>query len=413
MPEAIIVNNLGKRFRRFDPDRAWTFQEALFQRLRGHRPAKRFWVLRGLTFTVSRGQTLGLIGRNGAGKSTLLRLIAGVSNPDEGSVSCIGHVSGLLDLGVGFHPDLSGRENVFINGVIAGLTRREVAERYASIVDFAELREFINSPLRTYSSGMHMRLGFSVAIHTEPDILLIDEVLAVGDIAFQQKCLERIQQLKEKGCTIVLVSHDPGLVRGLCDEALWLNEGGIQEHGSADKVVQHYVYEMETLRRTPTTAPVLVSTDGELRMRENRFGSLELELESVRVLDPYEQPTGELVDDGPLTVELHYSVDDTVKSPIFGVTIVNTAGDVCYDTNSQGSGATLEEAHGKGTVAVRLDELGLKSGRYFVEVGAYEHGWAYAYDYHARLYPLTVRRHSDNKPCNHDAPKRRATWSIR
>ena len=381
MTDAIVVNGLGKRFRRYDSDRPWTFQEALFQRLRGHRPAQFFWGLREISFSVPRGRAVGLIGRNGAGKSTLLRLIGGVGRPDEGTISVRGRISGLLDLGVGFHSDLTGRENVFISGVIGGLTRREVAERYDAIVAFAELKDFIDNPVRTYSSGMHMRLAFAVAIHTEPDILLIDEVLSVGDIGFQRKCLDRIAEFKSRGCTIAMVSHDPGLVREFCDDVLWLDEGRTSEYGEANEVVGHYVYEMETLRRTPLAlAPVRASSGIELLVHENRFGSLELELEHVRILDPYEQPTRELLDDGPLTVELDYIARSKVREPIFGVTILNGKKKVCYDTSSEGSVVVVPDAAGRGGVAVRIDGLSLDDGQYFVEVGAYEREWSYAYD---------------------------------
>jgi lipopolysaccharide transport system ATP-binding protein len=190
------------------------------------------------------------VGVNGAGKSTLLRLLGGVGRPDEGSVKVQGRINGLLDLGAGFHPDLSGRENVYINGVINGLTRREVARQLDSIVAFSELEAFIDSPLRTYSTGMQMRLAFAVATHTHPDILLIDEVLAVGDLVFQHKCIERIARFKTDGCTIVLISHDVGLVHQLCDEAVWLHAGRLLAHGAADLVVDQYVSEAESLSET-------------------------------------------------------------------------------------------------------------------------------------------------------------------
>jgi lipopolysaccharide transport system ATP-binding protein len=414
MLDAIEVNGLGKRFRRYDSGRPWTFQEALFQRLRRHRPAQFFWGLRDITFSVPRGRAIGLIGRNGAGKSTLLRLIGGVGRPDEGIVSRQGRISGLLDLGVGFHSDLTARENIFISGVIGGLTRLEVAERFDSIVAFAELRDFIDSPLRTYSSGMHMRLAFSVAIHTEPDILLIDEVLAVGDIGFQRKCLDRIAEFKQRGCTIAMVSHDPWLVRDLCDDVLWLDEGRIFEFGTASDVVGHYVYEMETLRRTPTaSAPVRASSGVELHVHKNRFGSLELELENVRVLDAYDQPTAELLDDGPLTVELDYLAGDTVRDPIFGVTILNGTKKICYDTNSEGSVVVVPDAAGRGGVAVRIDGLDLENGHYFVEVGAYDREWSYAYDYHSRAYPLRINRRTGNGSRETHGRSTRAVWSLR
>src|SRR5438132_13144083 len=217
MGNAIIVQNLSKQFRRYHSDRPWTLQEAFLQGLRRMKPAEYFWALHEVSFSIAYGRMVGVIGPNGAGKSTLLRLIGGVGRPDKGTIRVHGQIGALLDLGTGFHPELTGRENVFVSGVIAGLTRREVAQRFDSIVAFAELQQSIDSPLRTYSSGMQMRLAFAVAIHTEPEILLIDEVLAVGDLAFQRKCLQRIAQFKAEGCTILLVSHDATLIQQLCD----------------------------------------------------------------------------------------------------------------------------------------------------------------------------------------------------
>jgi lipopolysaccharide transport system ATP-binding protein len=183
------------------------------------------------------------MGANGAGKSTLLRLIGGVGRPDEGQIHVNGRIGALLDLGAGFHPDLTGRENIYINGVISGLSRREVRRSFDSIVHFAELEEFIDSPLRMYSSGMQMRLGFAIAAHTEPEVLLIDEMLAVGDISFQQKCIQRIERFKFQGCTILLVSHEPALITDQCDEAIWLRAGKMVSYGKATVVTEQYVHE--------------------------------------------------------------------------------------------------------------------------------------------------------------------------
>jgi lipopolysaccharide transport system ATP-binding protein len=241
MVDPIVVQKVGKRYARYDPNRPWTIEEAFLRGFRELLPRQQFWGVRNVSFNVPRGHALGVIGRNGAGKSTLLRLLGGVAKPDEGRVRIQGRLSGLLALGAGFHTDLTGRENVFVDGVVAGLTRREVMRRFDSIVEFAELRDFIDSPLRTYSSGMQMRLAFSVAIHTEPDVLLVDEVLAVGDAAFQRKCLDRIAYFKRSGCAIVLVSHDVGLVREICDQALFLRSGVVAASGTAASVTEAYL----------------------------------------------------------------------------------------------------------------------------------------------------------------------------
>jgi lipopolysaccharide transport system ATP-binding protein len=257
MKDLIVVENLGKKFRRYHVDRPWSLQEAALRGLCRIRPVDYFWALRGLNFSVPQGRMVGVIGPNGAGKSTLLQLIGGVLRPDEGQVKTRGQIGALLDLGAGFHPDLTGRENVFVSGVIGGLTRREVVERFDAIVAFSELEEFIDSPLRTYSSGMQMRLAFAVAVHVEPEVLLIDEVLSVGDLSFQTKSFERISYFKAKGCTIILVSHAHEVIRELCDEALWLNWGRLMARGPAGLVVDQYVAATEAGQRSFGAAPVV------------------------------------------------------------------------------------------------------------------------------------------------------------
>lgn len=239
--EVVIVERLGKSYRRYHGDRPISFQEALVKGLKKLMPAERVWALREVSFHLPRGMMLGIIGLNGAGKSTLLRLIGGVGRPDEGKLIVNGRVSGLLDLGAGFHYDLTGRENVFINGVISGLTKQEVKQRFIEIVSFADLESAIDEPLRTYSSGMRMRLGFSIAVHTNPEILLVDEVLAVGDISFQKKCFERINEFKNNGCTIILASHNLDQVRTLCDQVIWLQQGIMAGYGDPGSVVDQYL----------------------------------------------------------------------------------------------------------------------------------------------------------------------------
>ena len=241
MQQVIIVKNLSKQFYRHHVDRPWTLHETFVRGFHRLRPRERFWALRDVSFCVQSGRTVGLVGSNGSGKSTLLRLIGGVGRADAGSIRVTRRIGGLLDLGTGFHPDLTGRENVFVSGVISGLTRREVTARFDSIVGFAELEPFIDNPVRTYSTGMQMRLGFAIAVNAEPEVLLIDEVLSVGDHSFQRKCFERISQFKSYGCTIILVSHETDIVREVCDEALWLDGGRLVAAGSPNVVVDQYI----------------------------------------------------------------------------------------------------------------------------------------------------------------------------
>lgn len=410
MKDAIVVDRVSKEFRQYHLNRLWTLQEAMLRGLQRRPPVEPFWALRDVSFNVPTGRMFGVIGANGSGKSTLLRLLGGVMRPDSGSVKVNGRVGALLELGAGFHDDLTGRENVFVNGVIGGLTRREVAERFDSIVAFAELEKFIDSPLRTFSTGMQMRLAFAVAVHVEPEILLIDEVLSVGDLAFQRKCLDRITQFKVEGCSIVLVSHEVSVIRELCDEALWLRHGQIAEHGSADNVVNQYVAEMEEEtrhrrreakpRERPFSSPELLVNENatrpraELTINKNRIGSLELEITAVRVLDKWNETVTELESGSPLRVEVDYLAAQPLVAPIFQVRIFREDGLVCYDLNTEGAGSLLDTVYGKGQITLDLERLDLNSGLYYVDVGAYVRDRSYAYDCHSNVHPLVI--HGDD-----------------
>lgn len=388
-PEGRIqVQALSKRFRRYAQGRPQTLKEWVLGGLRPLRPEQVFWGLKDVSFEVAPGQTVGLIGHNGAGKSTLLRLIGGVGRPDGGAVRVQGRIGALLDLGAGFHPDLTGRENVYIVGVIAGLTRREVARRFDDIVAFAELEAFIDQPLRTYSSGMEMRLAFAVAAHTDPRILLIDEVLAVGDLAFQRKCIERIRRFREDGCTIVLVTHDVTLVRDLCDQVLWMRGGQLVAQGDPGAVVAQYVSEMseETRRRTPDARAV--GEQGPAR----RLGSREVEITAVRLTDALGLEVRDLRSGDPLRVELSYTAAEALPGAIFGISLSRAAdGLICLDVDTASSGTAGPLPAGPGRAVLELGRLDLIGGDYWVNVGAYEAQWSYAYDYHWQTYPLTLR----------------------
>jgi len=400
MSVPISVKGVSKRFRRYHPKRPTTFLEAFIHGLNRFKPVEQFWALRDVSFSIPAGRMVGIIGANGAGKSTLLRLIGGVGKPDVGVIRTMGRIGALLDLGAGFHPDLTGRENVFISGVISGLTRREVAERFDEIVEFSELSAFIDSPLRTYSTGMQMRLAFAVAVHIDPEIMLIDEVLAVGDMAFQRKCLDRIAQFKTKGCAIVLVSHDPGVVRQLCDEAIWLKNGCIVGQGPAEIIVGQYIVDMtvETRRRTPSEFPTEhTSVSTALKINENRFGSLEMEIINVNLLNEYGQVVGELLGGEALSVQITYRADNPISSPIFSVTISREDGFVCYDTSTEATGVMTPIVHGSEKITLVLGRLDLIGGMYFVDVGVYERAWAYAYDYHWHVYPFHVKTKDGDK----------------
>lgn len=330
---------------------------------------------------------LGVIGANGAGKSTLLRLMGGIGRPTAGRLFVRGRISGLFELGGGFVGDLTGRENALLSAVVAGLTRREAAERMGPIVDFAELAEVIDAPVRTYSTGMMMRLAFAVAVHTEPDVLLVDEFLSVGDLAFQAKCLARIRALRERGCAVVLVSHSMDQVRQMCETVLWLRAGVVAACDDAEVVAGAFEAEMraETLKRTPAVPPADLGGGALLTANHNRFGSFEAEIIGVAL-----RPSAGLVSGGPLAVEIRWRAPQALSSPIFSVTIRREDGTICVDTSSQLAGAGIPNLVGEGTVRIEFDRLELGAGDYYVDVGVFESKWEYAYDYHWHVYPLRV-----------------------
>jgi len=345
---------------------------------------------------------VGVLGGNGAGKTTLLRIIGGVLRPDEGTVMVGGQARGLLEIGSNFQPDLSGRENLFLSGVIDGFTWREMEKRVASILDFAGVgvEDAIDDPIRTFSTGMQMRLAFAITTQGPIDILLVDECLAVGDLAFQNKCLDRLAKLKAEGTTILFVSHDTTSMRQLCDELLWLRKGQLVCQGEPGAILDQYVSEMtaETNRRTPTEEARYQSRTGrKLQLKENRFGSLEIEIINVRLLDATGGPVSEFLSGNLLHVEIEYDSPHSIDSPIFGVSISREDGFVCYDTSTDAGGLSLPRVCGKGLVSLYLERLDLVKGEYYVDVGVYEQEWAYAYDYHWHVYPLSIISLSQEK----------------
>src|SRR5438094_5805211 len=254
---AIEVRDVHKIYRRYGRRKQFaTLKSALLSGslLRDLRPDETFEALRGVTFDVRAGKTFGIVGRNGSGKSTMLKLIAGIGKPTSGTVRVNGRVSALIELGAGFHPEISGRENVYINGLMLGLSRREIAKRFDDIVRFAELAPFIDAPVKTYSSGMYIRLGFAVAIHVDPDVLLVDEVLAVGDEAFTHKCLDKFSEFRRRGKTVLIVTHSLGLVERMCDEAVWIDGGEKQSEGDPKRVVGAYLTAVEQAEKQQMAA---------------------------------------------------------------------------------------------------------------------------------------------------------------
>jgi ABC-type polysaccharide/polyol phosphate transport system ATPase subunit len=348
------------------------------------------WALRDLSLDLERGRMVGIIGSNGSGKSTLLKLVGGILKPTAGTIEVAGRVSALIELGAGFHPEFTGRENIWVNGILLGLSRAEIRERFDDIVAFAGLDAFIDNPVKTYSSGMYMRLGFAIAVTVDPDILLIDEVLAVGDEAFQHQCVGKIQEFKARGKTILLVTHDLGAVERLCDEAIWLHRGALMAQGPTREVIGRYlghVASEETqalgVEHRQAEAAVAAGT-------AHRWGSREVELTAVRLTDRAGQERY-LYDAGePCTVHLAFRAARPVEDPVFGVGVFRKDGVCCYGTNTAIDGLHLGKLAGEGEVRLAISRLDLVEGDYLLDVAVHARD-GHPYDYHSRLYAFAVR----------------------
>ena len=393
MAPAIELRGISKRFRAHGGHPPTTVKSAVLELVRRrHQHARdRFVALRDIDLTVEAGQTLGIVGANGSGKSTLLKLVAGIYRPDSGTVRVRGRVAPLIELGAGFHPELTGRENVVINGIILGLSQREVRRRLDAIVEFAGMREFIDAPARTYSSGMYMRLGFAVAVHLDPDVLLIDEVLAIGDEAFTRKCADRFAEFRRLGKTMLLVGHEAGTVERWCDEAVWLDHGVIRAAGAPHKVIDLYRQAMsdqesDALARSYDQPPAAGAT-GEAR---ERWGTGEIQIERVRLEEASGRERYVYTPGEPLTLRFAYRVHRPVERPVFGFAIVRNDGLWIYGTDTTLARIALPELGTGGEVTVRIDSISLVGGSYFVDVAAHAEDGT-PYDYHSRRYPFSVR----------------------
>ena len=422
---AIEVRDVSKVYRRYGHHRQFaTLKSAILTGsfVSDLKADETFEALKGVSFDVAKGRTYGIIGRNGSGKSTMLKCVAGISRPTRGTVTVNGRISALIELGAGFHPEISGRENVFINGIMLGLSKKEITKRFDEIVRFAELEDFIDAPVKTYSSGMYMRLGFAVAIHVDPDVLLVDEVLAVGDEGFTHKCLDKFGEFRRRGKTILLVTHSLGLVERFCDEALWLEGGKVRATGDPRRVVGAYVTAVEDseeallaredarAREDASTAaaagegvnaptdPVAVATTGDgaeptptdmFLASAGRWGSREVEIAGVTLIGD-EGPGHVFHANEKLIVRLDVKAASPVTDFAFGFGLFNADGVCVYGTNTDLEDLDPAEISGSGQVDFVIDPLGLIEGTYKIDVAVHRRD-GYPYDYHRLLYTFRVK----------------------
>lgn len=424
---AIELDHVTKVYRRHGHRRQFaTLKSALLtgSLVRHLRPDESFSALRDVSVSVPKGSCFGVIGRNGSGKSTLLKVVAGITKPTSGVVRVQGRISALIELGAGFHPEISGRENVFINGIMLGLSRREISARFDEIVEFAELEDFIDAPVKTYSSGMYMRLGFAVAINVDPDVLLVDEVLAVGDEGFSLKCLDKFAEFKRRGKTVLLVTHGLSIVERFCDEAVLLDSGESQTIGDPTRVVQRYLTDVEhaedkhlaaqdaKAQQTPvmqaSPEPQALSDQSETQeaedttppadmfsAKEGRWGSGAIRIQQVTLEGPG-GPAHVFHTGDPMTIRMQVSAAQPVDDFAFGVSIFSPDGVCCYGTNTDIEEMRSQLFQGDGEVVFAIDRLELVQGTYKLDVAVHKRDGS-SYDYHRLLYTFRVKSRTKDR----------------
>ena len=392
---AIEVENVSRIYQKYSArHRFQTFKSALVKGdfFKALKPDEVVSALQDINLRVEKGQTFGVIGENGSGKSTLLKVVAGIAKPTQGRVTTEGKISALIELGAGFHPEITGRENVYINGIMLGLTKKEISAKFDEIVEFAELEDFIDAPVKTYSSGMYMRLGFAIAINVNPDILLIDEVLAVGDASFVPKCLDRIDDFRRRGKTILFVSHDLGTVNKICDRAAWLKGGRIQAIGEAKRVIDAYIQDVMEKQQSDFEKRLQQAAEDEKweeGKREGRWGKREIEIKKVSLKSLAGQAKHIFSPDEGMTIEIEVAAHSRIEDFVFGVGVSNSQGISCYGTNTSLEDFEPVSIAGEGKIIFRIERLSLINGTYFLDVAVHKKD-GYPYDYHRNLYSFLV-----------------------
>lgn len=384
----IEVKDVTKSFKVY-LDKGSQLKERLLFRKRSRYEERK--VLRGISFSVKKGEAIGLIGHNGCGKSTTLKLLTRIMYPDSGSIKMQGRVSSLIELGAGFHPDMSGRENIYTNAAIFGLNKKEIDSRIQSIIDFSELKDFIDNPVRTYSSGMYMRLAFSVAINVDADILLIDEILAVGDANFQSKCFNKLREIKSHGTTIVIVSHSLGQIEQICDRSIWIHEGLIKAEGPPKEIDLEYLdYMSRKIQDRNKKSEEAADTEEPAENKDGkRWGSGEARIKRIRSFasDGTEQSVFRVGEDIRLVVD--YTVKKPVQDAVIGFGIFDMNGVQCYGTNTRIDKLPEMTLTKDGTAEITMKNVQLLSGEYMIDI-AIEQGEGIPVDYYRQAYKIQM-----------------------
>lgn len=376
-PIVISAKNVGKHFKIYK-DKPLTLKDRALSFIK--KSYEEFWALKDISVDIHKGEAIGLIGHNGCGKSTLLKLFTRIIYPEKGTINVVGQVSSLLELGAGFHPDFTGLENIYTNSSIFGLKKKEIDSILQDIIDFSELGDFIDNPVRTYSSGMYMRLAFSVAIHVKPEILLIDEILAVGDSNFQKKCLDKITEFKKNGVTIVIVSHDLGTIERICDRVIWLDGGVIRKQGNPKLVINAYLEQMAQSQNDKVIREIdIVDENEEDKPLEpveeekevTRWGNRDVEITDVVLLDKKGENRAVFNVEDSMDIIISYKVNKQVPEVCFGIGIFGTDGVQRYGTNTYIDGGKCEVKE-NGTITCSIDRIGLIEGSYWIDIAAHD-----------------------------------------
>jgi lipopolysaccharide transport system ATP-binding protein len=382
MTAAIDVKGVGKRFD-IPSEKTATLFEAITNSALGRTRWEAFWALKDITFTVEKGESLGIIGGNGSGKSTLLKLISNILRPTKGTIKVNGRLTTFLELGVGFQQDLTARENIYLYGRIMGMRSREIDRKIEDIVKFSELERFLDAKLRNFSSGMHVRLAFATAIQTDPEILLVDEVLAVGDMAFQQKCFDYFHQYTQEGGTMVLVTHDLTAVTRFCDKTLLLRNGEAGDLGPTDKVIDTYVYNNQRM-------------DAAKEKVGERWGTKKAIISDVEFLDKYGHATLQVSSGDPITIRIHYQARERLMKPVFGVAIHTEQGAHLYGTNTQLGGLQMKPLDAEGRVDINIPAVPMLYGKYYLTVALHTEDHVH-HDWRNREYSFNVIRNKQDE----------------
>lgn len=375
MTHSVEIRGLSKRYRLGRAETHQMLRERLVEMVKrpfaGAKESESIWALRDVSFDVEEGEVVGIVGRNGAGKSTLLKVLSKITYPTLGEIKVSGRVASLLEVGTGFHDELTGRENIYLNGSILGMKKREVEERFDAIVDFSGVEQFVDTPIKRYSSGMRLRLGFAVAAHLEPDVLIVDEVLAVGDAGFQKKCIQAMEGLRNSGRTVLFVSHNLAAVENLCSRGIWIDGGRIKMDGGTEDVVKAYM---------GSFAGDHVS-GSDLSIGESRLGNGDIRFTKLEYLSPDGTPSTVVRSGDAVVLRFHYRVKETVRDPSFGFRLLTQMGTLITESGNWMHGLHIPKVEpGDGYIDLEIDSLNLVPGQYTLSLWVTGQGGKPVYD---------------------------------